>query len=178
MVYRRDDTAVSPVIGEVLMVAIVVILAAIVYLVVADMLHTPDEERISLVLANPDVEGHERGATPTPVWDVTMNVDTVRPTSREIIWDNLFIHITASNGSMLLPKDQPASDNPAMYDNNDGDGIDVELWYVETTAGSDKVSGGDGLKVTGMDPSYEGATIYISKSNELVAKVVLPTNFS
>jgi FlaG/FlaF family flagellin (archaellin) len=165
------------VIGEVLMVAIVVLLAAIVYLMVSSMVNVPDDERVSMVVSNPRVESKDRGATPTQVWDVVLPVDAVHPTSRAIEWDDVTIIVKSTNGSVLTPKSPLTPDNPAMYDNNDADGIDVEFWYVETTAGDNNVTGGDSVKITGLDPTYEGATIHLSKANELVAKIELPTNF-
>jgi hypothetical protein len=165
------------VIGEVLMVAIVVILAAIVYLMVSQMLNVPDEDRISMVVSNPHIEGTTRGTSPTQVWDVVLPVDAVHPVSKELEWDDVFVIIKSSNGSVLQPKTSMDPNDPALYDNNDTDGIDVEFWFVETTFNSTSISGGDLVKITGMDTTYEGSTIQFSRSGELVAKITLPTNF-
>lgn len=175
--YRGDRGAASPVIGEVLMVAIVIVLAAVVYITVSGMLMFQDEEKVSMTMDFPDLEGKSRGATPTQVWDVTLEITKVIPTTYKLVWPDVFISIKSFNGSVLQDKSSLAPDNPATYDNNDADGIDVEFWYVETSASNNIVSGGDSIKVTGMDPSYEGATVQFTKAGELIAVVELPTNF-
>jgi FlaG/FlaF family flagellin (archaellin) len=165
------------VIGEVLMVAIVVILAAIVYLLVSPMLNVPDEDKVSMVITNPRVEVKSRGTSPTQVWDVTLDVDAVHPPSQALKWDDVYVIIKSTNGSVLQPKTSLIPDDPATYDDNDTDGIDVEFWFVETTTNDTTITGGDAVKITGMGHSYEGAEIHLTKAGELVARVVLPTNF-
>ncbi len=176
-VFQRDPRAASPVIGEVLMVAIVIVLAAVAYIMVSGMLTFQDEDNVTMTMHFPDVEGKNRGATPTRVWDVTMDITKVIPDSYKLVWNDVHISIKSDNGSVLQPKSKLTPDNPAMYDNNDADGIDVEFWYVEGSATDSIVSGGDSIKVTGMDPSYEGCTIQFTKAGELIAQVDLPTNF-
>jgi flagellin-like protein len=176
-VYRRDQNAVSPVIGEVLMVAIVVVLAAVVYITVSSMLTFEDEDKVSMTMNFPDVEGKSRGASPTRVWDATMDITKVIPVEYKLVWSDVSINVRSSNGSLLLSRSALAPDNTTMYDVDDSDGIDVEFWYVETSTDGEIVSGGDSVKVTGMDPAYEGATIQMVKAGELIAQVTLPTNF-
>jgi len=176
-VYRRDHGAVSPVIGEVLMVAIVVVLAAVVYITVSAMLTFEDEDRVSMTMNFPDVESKSRGANSTQVWDATMDITRVIPVDYKLVWSDVYINIKSFNGSVLQSGSTLAPDDPTTYDNNDGDGIDVEFWYVETSFNDTKVNGGDSVKVTGMDPAYEGATIQMIKAGELIAQVTLPTNF-
>ncbi len=159
------------------MVAIVIVLAAVVYIMVSGMLTIQDEDKVSMTMRFPDVVGHSRGATPTRVWDVTLEITRVIPDNFKLVWGDVFINIVSDNGSVLQPRSALTPDNPAMYDNNDADGIDVEFWHVETSTSDNIVSGGDSIKVTGMDPSYEGATIQLTKAGELIASVTLPTNF-
>jgi hypothetical protein len=125
----------------------------------------------------PDLVGKSRGATPTQVWDVTLEITKVIPTTYKLVWPDVFISIKSYNGSVLQAKSSLTPDNPAAYDDDDADGIDVEFLYVETSASNNIVSGGDSIKVTGMDPSYEGATVQFTKAGELIAIVDLPTNF-
>lgn len=176
-VFRGDEDAVSPIIGEVLMVAIVVVLASVTYITVSGMLMFEDEEKVSMTMRFPDLEGHSRGTTPTYVWDVELDITKVIPDDYKLIWNDVFINIKSADGSLLQPNWALAPDNPAMYDNNDADGIAIEFWYVETSASDMIVGGGDAVKVTGMDTSYEGATIQMTKAGELIASVTLPTNF-
>ena len=176
-VYRGDREAASPVIGEVLMVAIVIVLAAVVYIMVSGMLTFQDEDKVSVTMNFPDVEGKSRGTTPTRVWDVTLEITRVIPTTYKLVWTDVFVNILADSGSLLNSRSPLVSDDPAVYDDDDTDGIDVEFWYVETSDDNSIVSGGDSVKVTGMDPSYEGATIQFTKAGEIIASVTLPTNF-
>ena len=176
-VFRGDQDAVSPIIGEVLMVAIVVVLASVTYITVSGMIMFEDEEKVSMNMRFPDVEGHIRGATPKYVWDVDLVITKVIPDDYKLVWNDVFINIRSADGSVLQPKSPGTPDTPAMYDNIDADGIDVEFWYVETSAGDTMVGGGDAVKVTGMDTSYEGATIQMTKAGELIASVTLQTHF-
>ena len=176
-VYRRDHEAVSPVIGEVLMVAIVVVLAAVVYITVSSMLTFEDEDKVSMTMNFPDLESKSRGANSTQVWDATMDITKVIPVEYKLVWSEVHISVKSSNGSVLQSGSKLAPDDPATYDVNDTDGINVEFWYVETSENDTIVSSGDSVKVTGMDPAYEGATIQMVKAGELIAQVTLPTNF-
>jgi FlaG/FlaF family flagellin (archaellin) len=173
----RSDAAASPVIGEVLMVAIVIVLSAVVYIMVSGMLTFQDEDKVTMTMSFPDVQAKSRGATPTPVWDVTLDITKVIPDDYKLVWSDVYISIKAADGSLLKSKSGLTPDNPAMYDCNDTDGIDVELWYVEASTSDSIVSGGDSIKVTGMDIYYEGCTIQLTKAGELIAQVDLPTNF-
>ncbi len=159
------------------MVAIVVVLASVTYISVSGMLVFEDEEKVSMTMRFPDVEGHSRGTTPTHGWDVELEITKVIPDDYKLVWNDVFINIRCANGSVLQLKSPIAPDNPAMYDNIDADGIDIEFWFVETSASDTKVNGGDAIKVTGMDSCYEGATIQMTKAGELIASVTLQTNF-
>ena len=176
-VFRGDQDTVSPIIGEVLMVAIVVVLATVTYISVSGMLMLEDDDRVSISMTHPEIKSGSRGASPTLVWDVNIDITKVTPEGQKLHWDRLFIDIRSSNGSVLLPKSPLNPDDPAIYDNDDSDGIDVEFWFMETMAGDTVISGGDAIKVTGMDLTYEGATIQLTKANDVVGRVTLGTNF-
>jgi flagellin-like protein len=176
-VFQRDRRAASPVIGEVLMVAIVIVLAAVAYIMVSGMLTIEDEDKVTMTMSFPDVEGKSRGATPTRVWDVSLDITKVIPDSYKLVWGDVHISIKSDNGSVLQPRSKLDPDDPVMYDNDDADGIDVEFWYVESSGSNTIVSGGDSIKVTGMDVYYEGCTMQFTKAGELIAEVTLPTNF-
>ena len=53
VVWHKDDDAVSPVIGTILMVAITVVLAAVLWLMVSGMIQDPEEEKLTLQLSSP-----------------------------------------------------------------------------------------------------------------------------
>jgi len=175
--YRRDTGAVSPVIGEVMIVAIVVVLAAVVWLMVSGMIQTDPETTITATFRNPTVEEHMRGATPTEVWDARVEVVKVIPDHVGVDWDEITITMVSVNGSLLHPGTKMTTDTPGMYDTDDSDGIDVQFWYVDTDMSENIISGGDFVKITGMDIYHEGATIKLSRAGELLAQLELPQVF-
>jgi flagellin-like protein len=181
-VWHRDDDAVSPVIGTILMVAITVVLAAVLWLMVSGMITGPDEEKVTVNLATPDVQQQTR-ATLT-CWDATLNINKMTPKDEKVLWSATKIIVKSSSGSVLTSATTLTADAPATYDaDGDADGdIEVQYWYVETT-GDTKMSAGDAVKITGMDDAtntafdWRGATIELTKGGERIASIKLPTNF-
>ena len=88
---------------------------------------------------------------------------------------DLRIIIKGAGGS-VLNSESVATLDTGSYDRST-DPQPIEFWYVET--GSDvKMSAGDAIKITGMSPSYEGATVIFKKSGEQIGSITLPTDFS
>jgi len=174
-VWHKNDDAVSPVIGTILMVAITVVLAAVLWLMVSGMISTGNESKTTVNLASPNVQQVTRGVT--VVWDVTMNVNKITPSDVKILWSELKLTIKSSAGSILLSQNAAAIplDGSAAY--SVAVPPLVERWYVETVVGDTKMNAGDAIKITGMPVAYEGALVEISKGGQLIGSSNLPTNF-
>jgi flagellin-like protein len=174
-VWHRDDDAVSPVIGTILMVAITVVLAAVLWLMVSGMITGPDEEKVTVNIATPDVQQQTRT---NPCWDATLNINKLTPKNEKVQWTEVRVIVKSASGSIFNQATTPGADTPASYNDPAGTGpTDVEFWYVETTAGDVKMSAGDVIKITGMDINYEGATIELTKAGERIGSITLPSNF-
>jgi flagellin-like protein len=169
VVWHKDDDAVSPVIGTILMVAITVVLAAVLWLMVSGMISTEESDKTTVTLANPSVKSETRT---TACWDVTLNIQKITPKDVKVKWTELRIIVKGEDGSVLNQATTPAVDAGVYVDP-----AAVEFWFVEVTAGDDKLDAGDGIKITGMDVTYEGAYIEMTKGGERIASATLPTNF-
>jgi hypothetical protein len=108
-------------------------------------------------------------------WDVVLNINKITPEHALPAWSDLRIKVISSTGSVLV---HPIAMQPdvGVYDEDDSDGIDVELWYVET-AGDDEASAGDAFKLTGLPQYYEGATLEFYHFGDLVGSITLPPSF-
>ncbi len=176
-VWHKNDDAVSPVIGTILMVAITVVLAAVLWLMVSGMISTSDEERITVNLQSPDVQAAEAAryaAQGTVVYDATLNINKITPKEEKVLWTEVRIIVKGASGSVLQSAAPLALDGSAAY--SAANPVVVEYWYVETT-GDTKMGAGDGIKVTGMPDTWEGATIELTKAGERIAEANLPTDF-
>jgi len=147
------------------MVAIVVIMATIIWILVSGMLEDPDEPMITVSVDKPCVTA--RGA----VYDATVNVIRVTPEDQIVPWSQLYVLVKSYNGSLLNQSTLPNPDTNATYHDY------VEIWYVEVTPGDDKMGGSDSIKITGMTKAYEGATVILIKAGERIAEVDLPGIF-
>jgi hypothetical protein len=128
---------------------------------------------IVINLAYPDVTG--RTIDGTACWYAVLNINKLTPSRAIVNWSDLRIKAIQSTGSVLVHPSALAPDTGA-YDEDGSDGIDVELWYVETT-GNEEVGAGDAFKLTGLPQYYEGATLEFYLFGDLVGSVTLPPNF-
>ena len=168
VVWHKDDDAVSPVIGTILMVAITVVLAAVLWLMVSGMISTSEEDKITVNFASPTVQQKTRVIT---CWDATININKITPKEEKVLWTEVRILVKAAGGSVLNQSTTLITDSGATYHNY------TEFWFVETTSGDDKMSAGDAIKITGMAIGYEGATVELTKAGERIGSFTLDTNF-
>jgi flagellin-like protein len=199
VVWHRDDDAVSPVIGTILMVAITVVLAAVLWLMVSGMITDTDEQKTTVNIASPNMSTYTTQIDPDGVaasgdeyyvYDAVLNVNKITPKDDKVLWSDVRILIKGSDGSVLMPEDILGDDGTATYDRDGtvatgGGVIDVEFWYVETQTGDTKMSAGDAVKITGMTDGslaalddYQGATVIMKKAGEQIGSITLPTDFS
>jgi hypothetical protein len=172
-VLRRRTSGVSPVIGEVLLVAITVVVSITVWLVVSRTIDQPDEEKVVVKLSTPMVKKYVRDNT--TVWDATMDIYTLTLRDETIKWIEVCVFVTSVNGSVLQNLTTMSDDMTGTYDGTSP--IDVELWYVELDPGDPKMTAGDSIKVTGMDRSWEGSTLKMMHLGELIGSIEMPTDF-
>jgi FlaG/FlaF family flagellin (archaellin) len=175
--FRWDNNAVSPIIGEVLMVSIAVMLAAILYIMVSGMFGDAEEEMITVNISDPVIAQQSRGSSPTICWDATLTINKVVPKDELLVWLETKVLVKSDNGSLLHSKTNLTEDNPATYDNDDSDGITPQFWYLETISGDTKVGTGDAIKITGLDTSWGAATIVLMRGGEMLASIDLPSHF-
>jgi len=166
----RGEESVSPVIGTILMVAITVVLAAVLWLMVSGMFTTSREAKPVITLETPEVQQQTRAAT--TCWDATINVYRLSPSDSKVLWSELKVTLKSASGSVLYAQNLPTLD-PGVYPND----LIVRIWYVETNPGETKMGGGDEIKITSMDVYYEGALVQLLQGNEIVGSTSLPSAF-
>ena len=170
---HNDTSGVSPIIGEVLIVAITIVLAVVVLLIVSGVANVPDERKVTAKLSTPRVLQYDRNGT--IVWDATCDILTLTLDNEKVTWNVVKIFVKSINGSVMHTVTDLSDDATGTYD--DESPIDVEFWYVDITTGDPKMSPGDSIKITGMDISYEGATLELLYENDIIGRITLPTNF-
>jgi flagellin-like protein len=170
VVWHRDDDAVSPVIGTILMVAITVVLAAVLWLMVSGMIQGPEDEKLTAQLSSPEVTQYDRSGA---CWDAVLNINKLTPKDEKVQWTEIRVVVKADDGSVLNAATAPLADvGSAAY----ADPASTEFWFVEI-GGDVKVGAGDAIKVSGMDATYEGATIQLLKAGKIIGSTKLPTDF-
>ena len=177
VVWHKDDDAVSPVIGTILMVAITVVLAAVLWLMVSGMISTDESDKTTVNLASPSVQSLDVTERTTACWDVTLNVNKITPKDDKVKWSELRIVVKGADGSVLNQATTPAANTGAYTGDDLATPVAVQFWYVEVTAGDLKMDAGDGVKITGMTDIYEGAMVEMTKGGERIASATLQTNF-
>lgn len=180
VVWHKDDDAVSPVIGTILMVAITVVLAAVLWLMVSGMIQDPEDEKLTIQLSSPSVTQYTRGIS---TWDAVLNINKMTPKDEKVQWTEIRIAIKDSDGSILNSATAaPTSDTSTYNDPVTGATTDVQFWFVDI-AGDGKMGAGDNIKITGIDDGaalgndYQGATIQILKAGKIIGDTTLPTDF-
>ncbi len=170
---RTDARGVSPIIGELLMVAITIVLAVVVLFIVSGVANVPDEQKVTAKLSTPNVQQRDRNGT--IVYDATCDILTLTLDNEKVTWNVVKIFVKSINGSVMHTVTNMSDDAGAVYDEEAP--VDVEFWYVDVTAGDPKMSQGDSIKITGMDIYYEGAILELLYENDIIGRITLPTNF-
>ena len=183
VVWHKDDDAVSPVIGTILMVAITVVLAAVLWLMVSGMIQDPEEEKLTLQLSSPTMTRvDERPVGGNTCWDAVININKLTPKDEKVQWSEVKISIKKADGSILNAASPVTTDIPANYAAANGATGDVLFWYIDIQADG-KVGAGDSIKITTMDDGtlagndYQGGTVQILKAGKIIADTTLPTDF-
>jgi FlaG/FlaF family flagellin (archaellin) len=156
------------VIGIILMVAITIVLAAILWLMVSEMTAVDQDVNTTINLAYPQVS---QKLDNTTRWNVRIDINKITPDDVRVLWTEVKVIVKDYSGSVLDPATDVASDTGGPYSNS------TSFWYVETTTGDIDVGAGDGILITGIDSSYEAATVELVKAGERIASMTLPTNF-
>ena len=141
--YRNDGEAVSPVIGTVLMVAITVVLAAVLYVVISPMINpSEDKPQENFLLDQGAVSGN---LTVPGTYDTFFTVMVVKSVQKYPDPDLSFVIMT-DTGSLL-------TDATIDYDDANDNGY---------------VSEGDSILVRGMTLDYQGATLKVLYHGSLI----------
>ena len=108
-----------------------------------------------------------------------LNINRLTPKDAVVLWDDLRIEIIADDGTVLVLKSliRKHMGGSSIYDEDDTDGIDVELWFVEVTPGDYRAGAGDAFILSGLTTAFEHATVYIYMYDNQVAAPILPTDF-
>jgi len=127
----------------------------------------------TIELSSPTVIGTDINST--PYYKVILNVNKVLPKDGTVYWVDIRVKVLAANGSLLVPFITPLLDI-GTYDEDDTDGIDVGIWYIEIQSDG-KLGAGDAFLLTGLTKDYEGARFQLFYYGTLSGAITLPTEF-
>ena len=143
--YRNDGEAVSPVIGTILMVAVTVVLAAVLYIVVSPMINPAEDKPEENILL---YQGAVNGNSTVPgTYDTFFSVIHVSSVQKYPDPDLSFVIMT-DTGSLL-------TDATIYYDDANDNGY---------------VSEGDSILVRGMTLDYQGATLKVLYRGSMICQ--------
>ena len=128
---------------------------------------------VTLNVASPTV--NLRDINGTTYWDMILNVNKKTPGGAIVLWSDIRITIVDSLGTTLIDMAIPVADS-TVYDEDDTDGINVELWFIET-AMNDQCNAGDAFKLTGLTRAFQGGTINIYRFGEVIGSATFPAVF-
>jgi hypothetical protein len=100
----------------------------------------------------------------------------VTPRDITVAWLNVLVVIKSASGAVLLTETTPRPDAPSYYDDGSSGWVAVQVWYVDTDSDL-SLSSGDAFKITGMEDSYEGATVEFTYQDNVIGSTTLPTDF-
>lgn len=123
---------------------------------------------VTITLSSPTVWQMTRTVT---CWDAEMNVDAVNPAGVQVPWADLRVSVISTHTTVLLSETALAKDEGAY-----SDPATPEAWFSDVTDAG-WVQQGDAIRLTGMDASWEGATVSLMLDGELVVSIRLPTDF-
>lgn len=126
-------------------------------------------EDVAVNMAIPEVEYREAGTE--DVWDATIRVNKVTPSDARVLWKDIQVEVMSSTGEFLLERDEPRPD-PGAYDTV------PQGWYLENASDADTLDEGNELRITTMGKAFEGATLRLYASEELIGTATLPNDFS
>jgi flagellin-like protein len=139
----RKEEAVSPVIGTILMVAVTVVLAAVLYILVGGMINPTEKPPENVILLKQETT-HQVDATH---FDTSFTIIKVRSDQMYKITDLSFI-IQGPSGSLV-------TDASFIYGDADADGI---------------ITAGDSIQVTGMLESYRGGIFKVLARGTMIGQ--------
>jgi FlaG/FlaF family flagellin (archaellin) len=129
--------------GTILMVAVTVVLAAVLYVIVGPMINPEEEPPLNLIILD------QGGVLKTDAthWDTYFTIAAVESNER-FKWDDVSMVILADHGSLL-------TDATMSYGDVDGDGV---------------LEPGDSVIVTGMTDEYTGGTLEVLHRGSMIGK--------
>jgi flagellin-like protein len=127
---RRNKNAVSPVIGTILMVAITVVLAAVLYVMVTGLVTNPGETKPTVSLSVGSFQGLGTTATITSVSTTTLDVSTL---TFQVVAGNGTIYFSGAAGTgaavngvvVTITYNNGGTESPAKVGPDDNIGISV-----------------------------------------------------
>jgi len=129
---------------------------------------------VTINLASPNVAYVDTNGT--TYYHAVLNINKIIPKDVKCYWHDITLEIVSSNGSLLISAVAVSADS-GIYDTDDTNGIDFELWYIDVS-GESKVSAGDAFKITGLTRAFESARVNMYLDGEKVGSIVLPSDWS
>jgi FlaG/FlaF family flagellin (archaellin) len=135
--------------GTILMVAITVVLAAVLYIIVSPMINTSEEPPLDLIILDQGTVEQ----TDATHWDTYFTVTAV-DSKKRFEWVDISMVIIGENGSLL-------SAATMSHGDTDGDGV---------------LEPSDSVIITGMTADYTGATLKVLYRGSMIGNSPIQFN--
>lgn len=126
-------------------------------------------------LASPNIRSVDINST--TFYEAILNINKITPIDAKLHWASFTMRILSEEGSTLVPVTS-LMPHTGITDTDDSDGIDIELWYVETATGDTKASAGDAFWISGLTNDFEGAIVQVMYQGEVIGRTTLPSDFA
>jgi len=149
---RKDEDGVSPVIATILMVAITVVLAAVLYVMVTNIITTPPERKPSVVLGILDCDANAcegRVTTAQPATALTQ----------------FRVTVTVDGAPVIAPTTLAANTNIT--------GGGMTFRYTDI-GGEGKMTGGDSFTLNGLAPDVTYEVSFLWRDGTVVESIAFP----
>ena len=172
---KKDSSTVRIVILVAVLIIVVPVFLAIGWVAFSGNFVEPVSDRITVSLVSPTLD--QRMISEEPYWTARMDVYKITPKDSDIPYEDVWVTVKGSDGSVLLYRTMLSKNNPDEYDDGSNGLVDVQVWYTSSSESS-SMTKGDSIILTGLTSEYEGAHVEIGIKGLRLASRVLPTNFT
>lgn len=159
-----------PVKGAVFAVFVVIsLIAMLAYLLDQSSYESPEPKK-TISFTSPEVSFREVDGN--NYTDVSVEVRKLTPKDGTYVWSELRISITSEDGTVIIKNVKPTPDDPSRY--STGTHPQIEVWYIDSFAGTGEIDPGDSIKVTGISEDLQFAIVKLKLNGRQVGSFSVP----
>ena len=152
------------------MIVAIISIALVIYIALLATEVELDEQDFKVSLAAPEVSS--RAVDDHNLTDITVGITKIVPRDGKLLWSEIGLTITSSNGTMIIDEAKLRSDDPSSYSTGTHQG--VEVWYIDSPSGTHRMEPGDSIKITGITLGLEGGRVDLLIYGKQSGSFVIP----